>query len=146
MKRINILIKTLAILGTIFTWIPILAPVFFSITKIITSHRFLFDYLMPAELFPMALFGGILLIIVAKKIQFSQKLVNLSFALAVGSLILCQVFAILSGLDSGRIGPSGWPWLLVILSITIYFFALIGLGTGGIFLLKKLFSPCKYRT
>jgi hypothetical protein len=49
----------LAILGTVLVWFPILAPVLLSVAAIIKERPFRFDYLMPAELFPAALVGGV---------------------------------------------------------------------------------------
>ncbi len=133
----NTFIRILIILGTIFCWLPILFPVIFAATRFIIDQRLLFDYLLPAELFPMALLGGILLIVGAKKCRRYQKLINSCFTAALGSLILGQVYAVLSGLASGKVDPSGWPWLLVILSIVVYSVALVGLGIGGVLLINN---------
>jgi len=58
MRKNNTLTNTLIITGTILVWIPVLAPVLFSVVKEIQGGEFLFDYLMPAELFPVFLAGG----------------------------------------------------------------------------------------
>jgi len=63
MENKKIFIKILAIIGTLFVWLPILAPVLFSAARFFQSNRFLFDYLMPAELFPIALLGAVLLMV-----------------------------------------------------------------------------------
>ncbi|HEX6384498.1 MAG TPA: hypothetical protein VF177_07500, partial [Anaerolineae bacterium] len=62
MEKKGILTRILAIVGTVLVWLPILAPVMFSMAAIIEERVFRFDYLMPAELFPVALVGGGLLI------------------------------------------------------------------------------------
>jgi hypothetical protein len=62
MKKKEVLAKILAIVGSALVWLPILAPVLLSILIIIKEHMFGFDYLMPAELFPVTLVGGGLLI------------------------------------------------------------------------------------
>jgi hypothetical protein len=62
MEKKDVLTKILAIVGTVLVWIPILAPVVFSVIRFIAQRRFRFDYLMPAELFPAALVGGGLLL------------------------------------------------------------------------------------
>src|SRR5512147_511105 len=62
MEKRNTLTKILAILGTLFAWVPLLAPIFFSLMRLLQAGRFQFDYLLPAELFPLAWLGGGLLI------------------------------------------------------------------------------------
>lgn len=61
MNKKNVFTKILAITGTILTWIPILFTVITSIIGTIANRTFLFDFLMPAELFPIALVGSLLL-------------------------------------------------------------------------------------
>lgn len=140
MGKKGLFIKALAILGTILAWLPIFAPILISVTVFFIDHRFLFDYLMPAELFPVALLGGGLLIYAASLKCLHRRLIAGSFAIALGSLISGQAIAVITGLASGKIAPSGWPWLLVILSLIIYILALIGIGIGGLLLLRNL-SP-----
>ena len=60
-KRV-VFTQILAVAGTVLVWIPLLAPVFFSVMFLIRSGMFRMDYLMPAELFLVALIGGALLI------------------------------------------------------------------------------------
>jgi hypothetical protein len=62
MEKRSILTKVLAIAGAALLWFPILAPIVLSAVVAIARHVFLFDYLMPAELFPSALVGGGLLL------------------------------------------------------------------------------------
>jgi hypothetical protein len=38
-------------------WFPILAPIVFAVGSLLRDGRFRFDYLMPAELFPVVLVG-----------------------------------------------------------------------------------------
>jgi len=54
--------KILAIVGTGLVWLPTLAPFFFSAARLLAGRIFRFDYLMPAELFLLALVGGLFLI------------------------------------------------------------------------------------
>ena len=65
MEKKVILTKVLAVIGTVLVWFPIVATVVLSIVGSIRSHIFLFDYLLPLELFPVALVGGGLLLCAA---------------------------------------------------------------------------------
>ncbi len=62
MKKSNNFTKVLTIVGVILVWFPILAPVLLSLIALGAMRVFRLDYLMPAELFPFALVGGLLLV------------------------------------------------------------------------------------
>jgi hypothetical protein len=62
MEKKNVFTKILAITGTVLVCLPILAPILLSVIFLIADGEFLFDYLMPAELFPVAMAGGVLLL------------------------------------------------------------------------------------
>jgi len=62
MEKKDTLTKVLAVFGSVLIWFPILAPILLGFGALITRGRFLFDYLMPAELFLSALLGSGLLI------------------------------------------------------------------------------------
>lgn len=132
--------KILAILGTILVGLPIVAPFFFGFMSLILSHQFRFDYLMPAEFFPLVLIGAILLIITAILRREQKKLIIWSFVVAIASLIIGQIIAMVTGLATGDIEPIGWQWALVIFSLLVYTGAVFFLGIGGILLIKHFFS------
>lgn len=140
MKEQTVLTKILAIAGTILIWLPVLAPVLLSVAALITRRVFLFDYLMPAELFVFALIGGGLLVWAALRVHSRQKLISWGFGIAVGMLVGGQVLAVVTGLASGEAEPVGWRLTLVFASLVIYTLALIVTGIGGIWLLRDLFK------
>ena len=161
MIKKNILTKVLTVAGTLLVWFPILAPILLSVFSIFERPRFIaepgmivdpgmlqrplfrFDWLMPAELFPFALAGGILLIWAALRVHSHRKLIIWSFFIEIGSLVGGQILAVVTGLASGATAPAGLPWALVIASIVIYCLALITEGIGGALLLKELFKPAQ---
>jgi hypothetical protein len=61
--------------------------------------------------------------------------------LAVVMLVGGQALAVATGLASGAIEPAGWPWALVVASLVVFSLALIGIGIGGILLIRDLFRP-----
>jgi hypothetical protein len=140
MEKKGVLTKTLAIAGTALVWFPILAPVLLSIASIITDHMFRFDYLMPAELFPVALAGGGLLIWAALRARSRQRLIGWGLCIAVGLLVSGQVLAVVTGLASGEAEPDSWWRMLVLASLVIYSLALVAVGVGGVLLLCDLFK------
>ena len=134
------LTKALAIAGTVLVWFPILAPVFLSAISFIQGGVLRFDYLIPAELFPVALTGGLLLFWAAWRVHSQRSLIGWGLGVAVASLFGGQALAVITGLASGETEPVGWPWMLVLVSLAGYILALIATGIGGIILLRELFK------
>lgn len=113
MDKGGILTKFLAVTGTVLVGFPILAPVALSGIFVITERRFLFDFLMPAELFPLIIAGGGLLVWAAIRTGSKLRLIGWGLGIAVGTLVTGQALAVLTGLASGEIEPTGWPLALV---------------------------------
>jgi hypothetical protein len=141
MDKKNLLNKILAIAGNVLVWFPILAPILFCVVALIRIRRFLFDYLMPAELFLLVLVGAGLLLWVALHTQSYWKLIAWAFGIALVLLFASQGLAALTGLASGETPASGWRWVLVLGMLIGYDMAVITIGIGGILLLRKLFKP-----
>jgi hypothetical protein len=146
MKEKNVLTRILAGAGTVLVWFPILAPILLSVVVIITDHRFLFDYLMPAEFFPFGLAGGGLLIWAALRARSRQKLIGWGLGIATGLLISSQVLAVVTGLASGETVPTGGLWMLILALLIIYSLALVAMGVGGVLLLGDLLKTPRSAT
>ncbi len=141
MGKRDIFTKILAIVGTALVWIPILAPFIFAVGAFIRARRFLFDYLMPAELFPAVLIGSGLLLWAAIRAHSQKKMIGWGLGIAVGLLVAGQVLAVVTGLASGARQPTGIWWGVVLGSIVLYVLAVIVIGVGGVLLLRDLFKP-----
>jgi len=141
MDRKGVLTRVLAVVGTILAWIPILFTALTSIVGTISSRMFRFDYLMPAELFPIAFVGALLLLWAARRARSHQKLIGWGFGSAIAFLGGGQLYAVVSGLASGATEPTGWVWALVMSLIALYSLALIEIGIAGILLVRKVHSP-----
>ena len=99
----------------------------------LTEKVWRFDYLMPAELFLLALVGGGLLMWALIRARSHQRVVVWAFAIAAFLLVGGQVFAEVTGLASGAADPAGWRWSLAIA-------ALVAMGVGGLQLIRELFK------
>jgi hypothetical protein len=143
MEKKGILTKVLAIVGTVLAWIPVLAPVLLSTALLIQARMFRLDYLMPAELFPVALVGGCLLLWAALRAHSRRGLIGGSLGSAVILLVGGQALAVVTGLASGRTEPTGWPWALVLAALVLFILALVVLGVGGVLLLRDLFKAAR---
>ena len=133
--------KVLAILGAALVWLVLLSPLFFWLAFTIRSGRFdlaHLDYLMPAELFLVALAGAGLLSWAALRARRRVKWILSALVIAVLALVGMQGLAVVTGLAHGETQPGGWEWGLVVGALVIYILALAGLGTGGIVLLGEL--------
>jgi hypothetical protein len=140
MKNQNILSKILAIVGTVWVWIPFAAPILFSIISLLSDGKFRFDYLMPAELFLFALAGGALLVWAAIRIKAHLKLVAWGLVIAIALMVGSQGIAVLTGLAKGKIQANGWQFVLVLGMIIASYVGIILVGIGGIQIVRDLFS------
>ena len=140
MNRKDVLTRLLAVAQHCVT--PILFAVLTSVVGTISRRMFRFDYLMPAELFPIAFVGALLLSgLLAGALH--QRLIGWGLGGSVAFLGGGQLYAVTSGLASGATAPTGWAWALVMTSIALYSLALVVTGVAGILLVKKVHSPGK---
>lgn len=132
--------RVLATAGIVLVWLPLLAPVVFGFGSLFSDGVFRFDFLMPAEIFPVILVGAGLLIWVAIWAKSYIKGTAWSFGLAVALLLISQGVAVVTGLASAKTDVRGWPFVL---TMGIYFGFLLGtvaLGVYGILLEIALFK------
>lgn len=141
MHKSDILTKVLATVGGIFVWFPIAATVVTAVAGSIRSRTLRFDYLMPAELFPLVLAGGGLLLWAALRARSRREAIGWGLAMILVLLIGGQALAVASGLASGETEPAGWAWALVIASLVGYTLALVELGIAGLLLIRDVFQP-----
>jgi hypothetical protein len=141
MENKGALTKGLTITGTVLVWLPILAPILFSLILFIQQQIFRFDYLMPAELGLFAFGGGILLLVAAIRTHSHIKLIGWGLGIALVMIVGGQALAVVTGLADGSTAIGGWQWALVLSSLAIYSLAIVGVGVGGIFLWRDLFRP-----
>jgi ABC-type transport system involved in multi-copper enzyme maturation permease subunit len=140
MEDRGVLTKILAVAGTVLVWLPILFTVLTGIIGTIASRVVRFDYLMPAELFPVVLVGGVLLLRAAYRARSQQKPIGWGLLAAVVFLFGGQAIAVVTGLASGAREAAGWPFVLALGLIFLYTLAVIGIGIAGVSLVRKLYS------
>jgi len=140
MKKNTFVTKILAILGTVLIWLPIAFPLGFAAIRLIQGGRFLLDYLMPAELFPLVLIGSALLLWAAWRVRLQLKPMAWTMIAMVVLLFGSQGLAVITGLASGETEADGWEWALVLGGILLYNALVVVMGVLGIGLLRHLFS------
>lgn len=131
--------KILAISGTILLWLPIIFMLVTSVVRTAYVGRFRMDFLIPAELFPIELLGALLLLWAAWRAHLNRKSVGFGLVAALVFLVGSQVIAVISGLASGKIEPTGWIWAIVIAFLVLFVLSIIEIGISGIMLIRKLF-------
>jgi hypothetical protein len=138
MEQKDVFTKVLAVAGAVLVWIPILFTIITAVIGTIRDRVLRFDFLMPAELFPVALVGALLLLWAAQRARSQRKLIRWGLVAMVVFLFGGQAIAIVSGLASGAVEPTGWPWALAISSIALYTLALIEVCIAGVLLVREL--------
>lgn len=144
MEKKDVLTKILAIVGTVLAWFPIVAPILLTVASVLQEHKFRFDYLMPAELFPFALTGSLLLLWAGLRARSHWKLIAWGLGIAVALLIGSQALAVVTGLASGATEPTGVWWIFVLALLAVFTLSLIAIGVGGVLLLRDLFKHSQF--
>ncbi|NLJ85332.1 MAG: hypothetical protein GX322_02735 [Firmicutes bacterium] len=132
--------RILAVVGTVLVWFPLAATIAITVIGSITGHGLRLDWLLPAELFPVAFVGGGLLFWAALRAHLRQQLIGWGLGIATGVLVGAQMLAVATGLASGKTKPTAWAWALMIGSMAIYSIALLGMGIAGVLLIRDLFN------
>jgi len=135
----GVLSKVLAISGTVLVLFPFLFMIFTSLFTAITRHVLRIDYLMPGELFFIALPGALLLLWAALRTRFLRALIGVGVLAAVVFLVGSMAFAAISGLASGAVEPTGWIFIVTIALFAVYSLSLVVVGIAGVMLIKRLF-------
>jgi len=138
MQNKGTLTRILAAVGTALAWFPLLAPLLLAAIAPLSGRRARLDYLMPAELFPVALTGGVLLLWAALRARSRLRPIAWGLVAAIGLLIGSQALAVVTGLASGAREAEGWPWILVVALLAGFILALVVVAIAGVLLLRDL--------
>lgn len=139
-SRPRILIaRILAVVGTIAIGIPIVAPLALMLMLALLGGGLHLDYLMPGELFLVALLGGAVLFAGAIVAGRRRWLIGALWLVAALMFGLTTWTAAATGLASGATGAAGWPLAIVIGSYALYVAAVIAALVAGIVLFRDLF-------
>ncbi len=133
-------LRLFAIIGTVIVWIPFVFTILTSVKGITMQGHLLIYYLMPAELFPIALIGSLMLVAAAQMARYLRKTIGLSFVVAIVLLFGGQIFAVQSGLAFGTTEATGWVWGVIYNTIIAYTLAQILIGVAGIRLVRRVFK------
>jgi hypothetical protein len=132
--------KALAMTGMVFIWLPIAIPVLFTLIAFFWRFELAYDFLMPAELFPVAIIGAALLLWASFRARSKRKWIGIGIAVAALSLIAAQGLAVITGMASGAVEASGIWFIMAVTLIGLYTVALAVVGVGSIVLVRTLYA------
>jgi hypothetical protein len=104
------------------------------------TGRWLLDYLMPAELFPLAAAGACALVAASYLARSRARFFAVAIAVGLAAIFGGAGLAEVTGLANGEIEPAGWQWALVTACLGVYALCVIAMGVGGVLLLRDLFK------
>lgn len=142
-NRTRKLNRFLAIGGVVLVWFPVAAAIVFATINLVSTGKFLLDYLFPAELGLGVLIGGAALVWAAIRSRARVKWVCWTLGVGVALLLGSQGVAMATGLASGAIEPTGWQFALTIGMLLGYDLCVVLLGVGGVLLIRDLTRPSK---
>jgi hypothetical protein len=140
MQKINLPQRILTITGTVLVLLPVVAPTVFAFAALFTRHQFLFDFLMPGELFPVVLIGAVLLLICAFLRKEHRALISGLFSAALILLFGSQGLAVITGVADGSTAEGTWQFYLIVGLFILYDLVVIAIGVFGIFQIRKVFQ------
>lgn len=135
---VTLLDRSLAVVGTVFAWLPIVVTVALSLAGSIDTGTVQIDWLMPAAMFVFYGVGAAMLVLVAIGTHRRRRLVVGSVTAAVVTLFAAQGLALISGMASGQTEPTGWTWTLTLMLLAVHTVAVITTGVGGVRLSRDL--------
>lgn len=133
----SVFTRSLSTVGDVLVWVPLVAPIALAAVRFVQAGDLRVDLLMPAELFPVALIGGAVLLWAAFRAHSHQRAIGWSYGVAVAALVTSMGAAIATGLASGAAEPTGWRVVLVAGLLAVYVAALLALAVGGASLLRS---------
>ncbi|HOO74210.1 MAG TPA: hypothetical protein PLS66_02875, partial [Tepiditoga sp.] len=116
----------------------IFLTLFTSLIGSLNLKYFIIDYLMPAELFPAALIGSIIISYVSAVSKLYLKSSVINFIILILSFFGINFAAVITGLASGDYPPEGYRFVIVIFLLIIYILSVISEGVLSILIILKL--------
>lgn len=137
-KPSQMFMKNIIYIGSVIVWMPIFLTLFTSLIGSLNLKYFIIDYLMPAELFPAALIGSIIISYVSAVSKLYLKSSVINFIILILSFSGINFAAVITGLASGDYPPEGYRFVIVIFLLIIYILSVISEGVLSILIILKL--------
>jgi len=132
--------KTLAVAGSVLVWFPIAVSILTGLTRSAEVGALRIDYLLPAELFPAVLIGGVMLVAASFLARSRRELVCWSFGVLAAALVLLFAETAVTGLASGEGEADGLALVAAVGLLGVYSVMVVVLGVVSVLLLRDLFD------
>lgn len=132
--------RVLAVTGTVLVGFPLAAPIALAAFLLVRQGGLHVDYLMPGELFPVILVGGIVLVVVAFLVGRRRVLIGTMVAVAALLFGSVTVLATTTGIASGATAATGFPLAIVVAAYVLYVAFVVALFTIGVMFCREAFS------
>jgi hypothetical protein len=142
MKKASVFSKILVIAGTILVLLPIAFMVVTAVVGSVMRTQFLWDYMIPGEVFPIVLAGMAVLMWAALREHTLVKAIGWTAGGTLFLLIASQALAVITGLANGTIALERAPfWMAVVSGMLIaYDLGVAWMGYWGIKLWASVFA------
>lgn len=129
-----------AVAGTVLTGFPLLAPLVLGVIFAVGSGRFLFDFLIPGELFFVVVAGALLLVLATVILRRLRVAAGILTAATIVTFFATDLVSQATGLSDGRTASEGWPLFWVMSVYALYVLSVVGLFVLGILVCRVAFS------
>jgi len=129
----------LATTGAVLVFAPYAFLLVTTPIHLVAARTWAMDYLIPAELYPVSLAGGALVIWAALRMKVRRLSLAISLGVSALFLVGVQGIAMATGLASGENAAAGWRLALVLGALAVSYAATLALGIGGILLAREAF-------
>jgi len=133
--------KVLGYLFSVTSTSPVAIPVVLTLIILITKGKFLYDFMMPAELILFTIFSalGIIILEIVNKKSFSEyKKLVLYLSLSVINFLVANIYANFTGLAHGDTELTGIHLIFIVIFIILWHLFAILTSIECFILTKKL--------
>lgn len=131
--------KVLIVVAVVALWFPFAFALLNAFNQLIAHGMFVFDYLLPADLFWLEAIGMVSLIAVAIWRKRMIKRILWTIAFIFMFLVSGLSYALLTGLANGTIEPEGIELYVTAGLLIAFDFGLIACGFFGFLLAQEIF-------
>lgn len=138
MAKHSVLARVLAVIGVVLLLAPILLPVAFSLRSVGRPGGYMIDYLMPFEVYPVAVVGLILVLAASLVAQLRRGRVGTCIGVMLGGVVLGGVAAQLTGIANSVETLEAWRYGLVFGFGALSLIGQVALAVVGVQLVRDL--------
>lgn len=133
--------RILVVAGTVFAATPLVVPMLLAAARSPATGVLQLDWLLPGELFPLVVIGGVALAVGAFVIGRRQVLATIVAGATVLAFAGTDVAARATGVAFGVFPATGWRLAVIVTALGVYLAAVVLLVVVGVVLARDAFTP-----